>query len=138
MNFRIGVMLGRLSDGFQSDHGKRAHAVVRRMVTDVSRRTGEKITVERSVALCGARPGRRSVGWDFENYSDYLKTEVTCPRCVEKLVKQALKAKNIMLPDTHGEEPLHITIREAVEEQVRSGERRVTMLGDYSDSKGES
>jgi len=96
--YRIGALLGRLSNGSQSDHGTRYHAVVRRMVKNPN--AGKVLDngyvlpekVERSVALCGARPGRRSVGWDFENFSTHLGTEVTCPRCLERLRK--IEGKN--------------------------------------------
>jgi hypothetical protein len=33
-------------------------------------------------AVCGAKPGRRSVGW-----SGYRGDDVTCPKCVKKLAR---------------------------------------------------
>jgi hypothetical protein len=59
------VLLGRLANGFEMDHGIRIHAV--------------KLDSRR--ALCGAEPGRRSVGWNRE------VKPVTCPRCMKKLEK---------------------------------------------------
>ena len=98
MNFKIGTLLGRLSNGAQADHGKRSHAVVRKMVkpnpcpyNDFGKDLDKmKEKVERSVAMCGAKPSKKSVGWDFENYSTNLPTEVTCPRCLKRLEKHGL------------------------------------------------
>ena len=59
-------MLGRLANGFELDHGRRVHAVA----------DGQ------NKAMCGAKPGKRSVGW-----SRSTSDEVTCPRCVKKLKK---------------------------------------------------
>jgi hypothetical protein len=62
--YEVMAMLGRLADGFQSDHGTRYHAV--------------KFGSQR--AMCGAQPGKRSVGW-----SEYHGKDVTCPRCIKKV-----------------------------------------------------
>jgi hypothetical protein len=61
------VMLGQLSDGCQRDHGRLAHAV--------EAEEGYSSTP----ALCGAAPGRRSVGWSPD------AARITCPRCLAKL-----------------------------------------------------
>jgi predicted amidophosphoribosyltransferase len=63
--YQVLMMLGRLSNGFESDHGTKQHAV----------RFGER------GAVCGARPGKRSVGWS----TPYGERVVTCPRCAKKL-----------------------------------------------------
>jgi hypothetical protein len=60
------MLTGRCMNGAERDHGTRAHAVP----------IGER------KALCGAKPGRRSVGW-----SSYRESTVTCPRCLKKLAK---------------------------------------------------
>ena len=59
-------LAGRCSNGMELDHGKLYHAV---------------IADDR--AMCGAKPGRRSVGW-----SSYRVDAVTCPRCLKKLAKR--------------------------------------------------
>jgi len=60
-------LLGRLRNGAESDSGHIAHAVCH------SERSSAK-------ALCGARPGPKSVGW-----GTYDEEEVTCPKCLERL-----------------------------------------------------
>jgi hypothetical protein len=65
--YEVLVMLGRLSNGFESDHGTRYHAV--------------KFGSHK--AVCGAQPGRRSVGWTFDPRGH--GKEITCPRCIAKL-----------------------------------------------------
>ena len=95
LEFRIGQLIGRLSNGLQSDHGHIYHAVVRKMVkmekcpySNWGRdpiKSQEKR--ERSVSLCGRRPGPKSIGWDFENFSSNLDNEVTCTKCKERLEK---------------------------------------------------
>jgi hypothetical protein len=94
MEYRLGMMLGRLTDGRQADHGKLVHAVVEKFVKPRPNpsndwgRNAERMAqpVVAEVSLCGKRPGRRSVGWDFRNFAtDH--PEVTCPRCAKK-VKQ--------------------------------------------------
>jgi hypothetical protein len=59
------VMVGRLRNGAERDHGTRNHAV----------KFGS------STALCGAKPGRRSVGWN----TPWGGRDITCPRCLKKL-----------------------------------------------------
>lgn len=56
-------LLGRLRNGAARDHGILTHAV----------KNGEWR------AVCGAQPGRRSVGW-VRSYGDET---ITCPRCVK-------------------------------------------------------
>lgn len=66
--YAVGSLAGRCVNGAERDHGTLFHALP----------VGNGY-----VALCGAKPGRRSVGW-----SDYGKhNEVTCPRCIAKLAK---------------------------------------------------
>jgi hypothetical protein len=61
-------MSGQCGEG-ERDGGKRYHAV------PVGGSTHAK-------ALCGAKPGRRSVGW-----GEHHGTAVTCPRCLKRLLK---------------------------------------------------
>jgi hypothetical protein len=65
--YAVLMLAGRCANGAERDHGSLWHAV----------RDGE--------AVCGATPGRRSVGW-----STYTKLgkAATCPRCVKKLQKR--------------------------------------------------
>ena len=65
--YRVSSLAGRCANGAERDHGTRYHAV----------RTGEY------KAVCGAEPGRRSVGWCDWGYGG----EVTCPRCLKRLEK---------------------------------------------------
>lgn len=60
-------LVGRCADGAERDGGSLWHAI------DQGPGRGW-------VALCGARPGRRSAGW-----SAYAGERVTCPRCLRKL-----------------------------------------------------
>ena len=83
------MLLGRLANGCQSDHGIRVHAVVIKKVRarpcpyndwgkDQAKMTEGQMA---EVGLCGARPGRRSVGWSPS------EGEVNCPKCLKKLEK---------------------------------------------------
>ena len=58
-------LAGRCANGAERDHGTRFHAV---------ETTSYK-------ALCGSKPGRRSVGWSRE------LGPVSCPRCISKLAR---------------------------------------------------
>ena len=58
-------LTGRCANGFESDRGRRAHALPEGW----------------GRALCGATYGRRSAGW-----SAYDEAAVTCPRCLKRLV----------------------------------------------------
>lgn len=64
-------LMGRLSNGFEADQGKRIHAVP----DNVGHYGLGK-------ALCGAKPGRRSGGWDVDHHAGRA---VTCPRCVARM-----------------------------------------------------
>lgn len=65
--YRITRLTGRCANGAERDGGTRYHA----------------IPLGKYKALCGAEPGRRSVGW-----SVYRGNKVTCPRCLRILQKQ--------------------------------------------------
>jgi len=65
------VKAGRLSDGFQRDHGVVRHAMAEE---DYCWGTHQK-------ALCGTKPGKRSVGF----VDDPDITVITCPRCIKIL-----------------------------------------------------
>lgn len=67
-------MLGRLTDGAERDHGKLYHAVP---INDKL----FPLLFHQNKALCGAKPGRRSVGW--QKYEGH--TTVTCPRCLRRM-----------------------------------------------------
>lgn len=62
--YRVLQMAGRCANGAERDHGTLTHAVV----------------FGSDNALCGAKPGRRSVGWVRP-----VGTVVTCPRCLKRL-----------------------------------------------------
>lgn len=65
-------LLGRLRDVAESDSGHIAHAVCYS-----ERSSGRSLAAK---ALCGARPGPKSVGW-----GTYDEEEVTCPKCLARL-----------------------------------------------------
>jgi len=87
---KVGTLLGRLSNGAEADRGTRAHAVAYKTIQRPPcsfnewgrNRDPANDTVEAEVALCGAKPGRRSVGWNFDG-----DKSVTCPRCAERQTK---------------------------------------------------
>ena len=58
------TLAGRLANGAERDHGQVVHAV----------REGD--------ALCGAKPGRRSVGWVLPYPED---KSVNCPKCLARV-----------------------------------------------------
>jgi hypothetical protein len=62
-------LTGRCSNGAERDGGRLYHAVPDAGYPNFAR------------ALCGAKPGRLSSGWD----DDSEGAEVTCKRCVRKL-----------------------------------------------------
>ncbi len=74
-----GVMQGRLCNEFQGGHGKRYHAVP----LEEGETQETKISYTKRKAMCGAKPGPRSVGWATEDKG----AEVNCPRCLKKLEK---------------------------------------------------
>ena len=65
--YQAQMLAGRCANGAELDHGTRTHAVM--------------ITERFGFAVCGAKPGRRSVGW----VSPYKSREITCPRCLKKI-----------------------------------------------------
>jgi len=87
--YKIGVMLGRLTNGFQSDHGTVYHAVIRKMVKHPN--AGKVLDngyvipekYETDVSLCGRKPGRKSVGWKFDD----PERVVSCEKCLKKIQK---------------------------------------------------
>jgi len=70
MTIALSYLAGRCVDGFERDGGTRIHMLI----------DGR--------ALCGATYGRRSAGWS--THPRYV--EVTCPRCLRKLIKQLREA----------------------------------------------
>ena len=74
--YRVRSMAGRCANGAERDHGTRFHA----LPFDGTTEWGD----DTSRAICGAEPGRRSVGWSSWG-SDH---EVTCPRCLARLARQ--------------------------------------------------
>lgn len=75
--WRAAGMLGRLLSGNEGDRGRRLHAI-----PENDRGTWGGT----DPALCGARPGPRSVGW-----GDIEAKPADCPRCVAKLRKAGLR-----------------------------------------------
>jgi hypothetical protein len=69
-------LAGRCANGSELDHGTRFHAL--------------PTTGQTWRALCGTKPGRRSVGWVTWGADQ----AVTCPRCIKKL--EAMKGNQIM------------------------------------------
>lgn len=64
--------MGRCANGAERDSGRGTHAVL----------------LNSWRALCGTEPGRRSAGWSERNVD-----EVTCPRCLRRLVARAKLAR---------------------------------------------
>jgi len=63
-------MLGRLANGAERDCGRLWHAVPQNS----------------NRAACGAKPGRRSVGWGPFDLSDIPAGQpITCPRCIASM-----------------------------------------------------
>lgn len=65
------TLLGRLANGAERDHGRVVHGLA------IDKGNGKK-----DIAFCGAKPGRRSVGWSWHHEKD-----VTCPRCLKRISK---------------------------------------------------
>jgi hypothetical protein len=68
--YTVRALAGRCANGSELDHGTRNHALI-----------GDTWT-----AACGAKPGRRSVGWVMP----WPERVVTCPRCLKKLARVQL------------------------------------------------
>ena len=76
--YSVRTLAGRCHDGAERDHGTRRHALPVR---------GSYWGDDMGRALCGAKPGRRSVGW-----TDWgAEKAVTCPRCLNVLWKGGVK-----------------------------------------------
>jgi len=71
-HYQVMSLAGRCANGSELDHGTRYHAV----------------EFDSNRAMCGTKPGRRSVGWTRE-YKD-----VTCPRCIARLAKITQRAES--------------------------------------------
>jgi hypothetical protein len=72
-------LAGRCANGMERGQGVTYHA----MPLDQVRGTIEDPFREAwGWALCGAKPGRRSVGWTV-----CTGTKITCPRCLRKIEK---------------------------------------------------
>jgi len=104
-DFVSGKLLGRLASGFESDKGKLIHALTRKIskrppcpYNDFGRKEIHNDDYYIEVALCGAKPGRKSVGWD------YSETVVTCEKCLKKINKEP----KMQQPTTRKEEIAHI------------------------------
>lgn len=67
--YRIRQLLGRCSDGAERGRGIKTHAVVGGAWD----------------ALCGVSPGRMSAGWSYEDVK-----ELTCPRCLKRVIDRDL------------------------------------------------
>lgn len=83
-----GILLGRLVSDLQSDHGILVHCVIDRPCkrppcpfNDFGRKSIPNDNYSAWIGLCGAKPGKRSVGWS------YVADNVTCPKCLAKLAK---------------------------------------------------
>jgi hypothetical protein len=83
--YRTAVMLGRLSNGAQADHGVVVHLVYFKKVPSL-RFPDKPISAE--VSLCGKRPGPKSVGW-----SGYWKGDEVLKLSCEKCLKRAQRLK---------------------------------------------
>jgi hypothetical protein len=81
-------LLGRLANGAESDRGLLIHATIMKpakrppcQFNDFGRKTIENDDYMARKALCGASPGRRSVGWEFGE----KELLVSCERCIKKM-----------------------------------------------------
>ena len=66
------TLAGRCADGRELGQGSRIHAVTGLFREDYRELHG--------IALCGAKPGKRSVGWTALQNTAHI----TCPRCLKK------------------------------------------------------
>lgn len=85
---RAAILLGRLSNGLESDKGSLVHAVVlkpakrpKRPYNDFGRKLMPNDTYSIEIALCGAKPTQRSVGWSETDLA------VSYPKCLKRLAK---------------------------------------------------
>lgn len=69
------ILAGRCRNGAERDRGRLVHIVAR----------PAGIYPLFGPALCGARPGRLSSGWD-----EVDATDAVCPRCAKKLEANAI------------------------------------------------
>lgn len=92
MQYIARMMMGRLTDGAQRDHGVRIHATLPHVAASYCR----------GKALCGAEPGRRSCGW-----SPPEERPVNCPTCLKRIeqrkVRAARKFRELMDQGKHGD-----------------------------------
>ena len=72
-----GKLAGRCTDGLERGQGTNLHAIP---ATQVRREGAFAEAMGR--ALCGAQPGRRSVGWTVCEQG-----QVSCPRCQRTLAR---------------------------------------------------
>jgi hypothetical protein len=63
---------GRCADGYERGQGSKQHAV-----------EWNGMMFIKCAALCGARPGSRSVGW-----CERPELPITCPRCLKKMKEE--------------------------------------------------
>ena len=70
---QVAAKMGTLSNGAQRNHGLVLHLV-----------PGSVQHYGRGAALCGTKPGRRSIGWA----TDYEGQAPTCKRCIAKAEAQ--------------------------------------------------
>lgn len=66
--------LGRCANGFEKDHGRVIHGLVTENPND---------SIQHGVALCGAMPGKRSVGFG-QPYQKETKV-ITCEKCKKRI-----------------------------------------------------
>ena len=78
MNILPRFLAGRCANGAEADGGLLWHAVDKD---------------NKWIALCGAKPGKRSAGWAPWDTEDAKDHAVTCPRCLAKLKKPILNAR---------------------------------------------
>ncbi len=82
--FKPGALMGRLANGAARDAGTLTHLVPESFAQYQS--TGK--------ALCGAKPGRSSGGWDVEHVA-----AASCIRCISKQQKLASAASEVSVAD---------------------------------------
>lgn len=94
MSYRTAMMMGRLTDGAQADHGRLVHVVTIKSVKPRKTRYNdygrdlEKMAIKTAaeVSLCGKRPGPRSVGW-----SPNGDGAPTCHKCIARAETQDVR-----------------------------------------------